>query len=363
MKIFMQTPFGKKKVLGNHTVSHMSYDSFLSNNKKAIDLIKSGFSGSSLYARLQNPYYLQKLYLNKDRNYFQFLHEFKDRYQDYNVIVMNPGVDLVHPEFLYRNFPNSLKCLHFIDDPHQTYNYGLPFSWAFDCATYISPSYSEDFEMSKLLKLAGFNKTKWFPHCITNINQPKYNLEDLEKQLLTRNNKVIYVGGFYTNKVKRLRILKNKLKNNMDIFGRYPFAGYSFPIISAFNGQLNMYRVRSITDAQREEYYSSYSIGLNMHLSEPSQETGNARLYELAYRGIAQVVDASKASLVDRIFKPEKEVLVYNSLSECVDQIRRLQSDEELRINIATNAYKRAITEYNYPNRLLNLFDWFKQLL
>ena len=137
--------------------------------------------------------------------------------------------------------------------------------------------------------------------------------------------------------------------------------------VSTLNGRPSIYRVRSLSDSERESHYARYSIGLNLHLSNPEKEIGreigNSRLYELAYRGVAQVVDASKASLVDMIFEPEKEILVYNSLSECVDQIRRLQSDEELRINIATNAYKRAITEYNYPNRLLDLFDWFKQLL
>ena len=104
---------------------------------------------------------------------------------------MNPGVDLVHPEFLYKNFPNAIKCLHFIDDPHGTYSYGLPFAWAFDCATYISPSYNEHFRMSEILKLAGFKKTKWVPHCNSNVLEPLHELQQFEEQQSLRNNKIV----------------------------------------------------------------------------------------------------------------------------------------------------------------------------
>ena len=87
----------------------------------------------------------------KDSEYFKFLSAFKERYSDFDVIFMNPGVDLVHPEYLIKNFPNAIKVLHFVDDPHASYSYGFPYSWAFDAATYISPSYSEDYSMEEIL--------------------------------------------------------------------------------------------------------------------------------------------------------------------------------------------------------------------
>ena len=147
----MQTPFGYNKSLEKNTISHISFYSYLSKKRKFKDIFLHGISGSSLFAKLQNPFNIQKMYIEKDKYYMNYLHEFKERYFDYDVIVMNPGVDLVHPEFLHKNFPNSLKCLHFIDDPHTTYSYSFPFSWVFDCATYISPSYSENYNMSEIL--------------------------------------------------------------------------------------------------------------------------------------------------------------------------------------------------------------------
>ena len=211
MKIFMQTPIDEIKIK-NHTISHIDYFNFLDKKTTISDKLRLGLSGSSLFGKLRNPEYINKLYLSNDPGYIKYLNEFKDRYHDFDVIVMNPGVDLVHPEFLYKNFSDSIKCLHFIDDPHTTYSYGLPFSWVFDCATYISPSYNFHFTMEEILKLAGFKKTKWMPHCVTNIDKPKYRIKELEKQLLARNNKAIYVGSYYSGKNQRLIHLKKSLK-------------------------------------------------------------------------------------------------------------------------------------------------------
>lgn len=148
MKIFIQTNKSEDYDFYGHTISHMNYENYLKYDKKIINYFKHGISGNSLFAKLRDPGFIQKLYQSHDQDYFNFLNEFKEKYKDYDVIVMNPGVDLVHPEYLHKYFKNSLKVLHFVDDPHSTYNYCLPYAWAFDAATYISPSYSKDFEMS-----------------------------------------------------------------------------------------------------------------------------------------------------------------------------------------------------------------------
>lgn len=341
----------------------MSYNGFLYNERGVFDLLKHGYLSSSLYAKLGNPYYIQKLYQEKDSGYMAYLSEFYNRFRDFDVIVMNPGIDLVHPEFLTLHFPNALKCLHFIDDPHMTYSYCLPFSWAFDCATYVSPSYSPEYTMTEILGHAGFKHRKWFPHCVTNNLPPEYTVDELSQQLRTRTKKAIYVGNFYTSKVKRLIKIKSELGDALDIYGRHPFGGLIFPFMSTFAGYPSLYRVRELLEAKREEFYSSYAIGLNMHLSVPSRETGNARLYELAYRGVAQVVDSSECSAARDIFTPEKEILLYENIDECIAQIKRLQRDDEFRISLALNAYIRATKEYSYEIVLAETCNWFKILL
>ena len=217
--------------------------------------------------------------------------------------------------------------------------------------------------MPEILKLAGFQRTKWVPHCISNFEDPPYDYDDLKSQLETRNGKIIYVGGFYSDKNNRLTSLKRKLGNKFDIYGRYPLNGHLLTLLSILDRKPLFYRVKPITEAQKEILYSKYSIGINMHLSSPSVEVGNARLYELAYRGVTQIVDFSNVSLVQKIFSPEKEILCYTNLDECIEQVYRLKNDNELRISLAINAYKKAIESYNYKKIMLELAEWFKQML
>jgi hypothetical protein len=362
MKLFMQLPSEVSPPEGV-IIDHLSYKGFLNDSRNIFDLLKHGYSSSSLYSRLCNPSYIQKLYHERDPGYFAFLNAFFERFRDFDVIVMNPGVDLVHPEFLVKKFPNTLKCMHCIDDPHLTYSYCLPYVWAFDCATYISPGYSDEFTMEGILTRAGFKHIKWVPHCVTNIKQPKYTADELQQQLSKRNNRVIYVGNYYTSKTKRLIQIKKELGDSLDIYGRYPFGGFSYTMLSTFSGSPTLYRVKTLTELERERCYDKYGIGLNMHLSNPSRETGNARVYELAYRGVAQVVDSSVHSLINNIFVPEKEILTYGNIKECVDQIKRLQHDKYLRISLAQSAYNRAVAEYQYKDVLSATCKWFTGLL
>ena len=357
-KIFIETPFLDETSFNGYLLSHLSYRDFFKKNRKISNIIKNGYSGSSLFSRFRNPELMQKMYLEKDSEYFKFLSAFKERYSDFDVIFMNPGVDLVHPEYLIKNFPNAIKVLHFVDDPHASYSYGFPYSWAFDAATYISPSYSEDYSMEEILNLVGFKNTKWFPLCSNNIGEPEYTLEELEAQLDQRNDKAVYIGNYYSKKNFRLAKLKKKLGKDLDIYGRFPLKGNSFWIDSVIRGIPTFYSPKTLTHQEREDVYKDYSIALNLHLSSPSLETGNARLYEVAYRGLAQVVDTSDFSLVSQIFQPDKEVLLYETEEECYQQIIRLQEDRKLRNDLAMAGYQRAIEEYRYEDNLKRILDW-----
>ena len=115
-----------------------------------------------------------------------------------------------------------------------------------------------------------------------------------------------------------------------------------------------------LTNYEREKVYENTAIGINMHLSHPAIETGNARTYELAYRGVAQVVDTSDVSLTKNIFEPNVEILTYENIDECVFKTKKLIEDDDLRTRIALAAYKKAITEYSQDKTMKNLINWFK---
>ena len=357
-KVFIQTPFEDETTFKEYQISHLSYSDFFKTKRNLSEIIRLGYSGSSLFWKFRNPEHIQKLYLEKDPEYFNFLYAFKEKFGDYDIIVMNPGVDLVHPEFLTQHFPNSIKCLHFVDDPHASYSYGFPYAWAFDAATYISPSFNWDFSMQQILRAVGFSKIKWFPLSVSNIDPPKYTKQELVDQIEKRNNKAVYIGNFYKSKNDRLLQIKKELGSTFDIFGKYPLRGYKFITEALLKGNLMPYQIKQLSERQREIIYQNYSIALNMHLSFPSLETGNARLYEVAYRGLAQVCDSSEFSLVSEIFEPDKEILLYTNHRECIEQIRRLQNNKNLRNEIAIAGYERSVNFYNYNKNLLETLDW-----
>ena len=363
MKIFIQNHIKEDHDFLGHTISHMDYENYLTYDKKLINYFKHGISGNSLFAKLRQPEFIQNLYQTKDKEYFRFLNKFREKYKDYDVIVMNPGVDLVHPEYLHKHFKNSLKVLHFIDDPHATYNYCLPYAWTFDAATYISPSYSQDFDMSRFLNLVGFKSTFWTPLSSSNINPSKWTINELEEQLRTRNKEAVYFGNFYSGKIERLITLKKKLKNKFKIYGKFPLKGLSFFLYSLLKKNPTMCLPSYLTNYEREKVYENTAIGINMHLSHPAIETGNARTYELAYRGVAQVVDTSDVSLIENIFEPNVEILTYENIDECVFKTKKLIEDDDLRTRIALAAYKKATEEYSYSKTFERLINWFKTII
>lgn len=360
MKIFMKNPVSDHFFFQDHTISHMKFEKFIYKKPNLKDYLLAGISHSSFAAKVTHPYYLHQLYIEKDKGYFKFLNLFYEKYKNYDVIVINPPTDLVHPEFLHKHFKNSFKVLNFVDDPHRTYSDYLPYSWAFDAATYISPSYSEDLTMEQFLKLAGFKLTLWSPLNWWNNNSPKWSISDLQKQLKTRDKKIIYMGNYYRDKMYRLITLKKELKNNFEIYGNYPLRGLSFFIISLLKKKPIFCLPKYVDKCQKDKIYASSAIGINMHLSHPSIETGNVRTYELAYNGVAQVVDNSQHSLINKIFEPEKEILTYENIEECVHQVKRLINDDDLRCTIALAGYKRAIKEYSYNKTLENLINFFQ---
>ena len=358
----MNTGFPDKMHIAGAEIHKTNYWSYFSEYISMVDRLKYGINRASLFCKLQNPGYIHQLYREKNSSYIKYLNDFKDKFEKFDVIVMNPGIDLVHPEFLHLNFKSAIKILHFIDDPHMTYSYGLPFSWAFDGATYISPSFIEYMNMATLLKMAGFKWTKWMPHCVTNLQSPYWKNEELADQLESRKEDAIYVGGYYKGKEDRLLKLKQSLGQKFDIFGRFPMHKQITFSTKLIFKNFKFYMVKSLTEKQRMMKYFNYKVGINMHLTIPSVETGNARLYELPFHGIAQVADVSQHSLVENIFEHEKEILLYRDTRECIDLTKMLLEDDKLRKSIALNGYKKTISHYTMHKVISDFVEFLRKL-
>lgn len=327
------------------------------------DLFLHGLSGSRAWFRASNPDTAQRLQLDRNRDYLQYLDEFYEIAKHCDIVQVNPGVDLIHPEFIRRNI-KAFKVIHAIDDPHRTYSYLTPFAWAYDAVSYISPTYKSGISMDEFLKAAGVTRRLWLPHCVSNYN--RLGTSELNERMAGITSRgdgdIVYVGGFYPAKHRVLtRIadgLRKRGKRNFRIYGRYPLWGYAGYIVGDGNATK---RVKSLSREEREQLYKKASIGINLHLTGGMHETGNARMYELAFRGVAQVCDGIENPGTHQIFSDKHEILLYSNVEDAIDKICQLIDDPQMRTNIARNALLRANDHYTMDASLDRLLSFSKE--
>ncbi len=82
-----------------------------------------------------------------------------------------------------------------------------------------------------------------------------------------------------------------------------------------------------------------------------SGSTPPPRVFEAAMAGTAQLADGNFPE-IRNYFKPETEIVIYNSYAECLDRIRRLLSRPDERRQLAQASQARAIKEHTYEDRM-----------
>ena len=81
MKIFYNIP--KYYIIDSHfKTDYLSYNGFLKNKTSFYEIIKHGLLSSKLHTKLTIPSFIQKLYIEKDKGYFNFLNEFHERFKE-----------------------------------------------------------------------------------------------------------------------------------------------------------------------------------------------------------------------------------------------------------------------------------------
>ena len=110
-----------------------------------------------------------------------------------------------------------------------------------------------------------------------------------------------------------------------------------------------------------EDYVRAYAgatVGVNIHQSldpDPTRDmrSCNARLFEAAAIGCAQVVDFRVD--LPRHFEDNSEILVFQSPSELKGLVKRALENNAYRERLAANARQRALREHTYMHRMATL--------
>lgn len=319
------------------------------------DLIAGGLNGYSHRRALSlGAAGVDRLYRDRDRAYMRMVSDFVDKFRDYDLIVMST-FNFLHPEILIRQLKKPIKVLGFIDDPHSTYQRGIPYLWAFDGAFHISPSYIDEMPFSEAIQRWTDKPTIWWPLVPMKLDRPKH---DDERFFRERDVDLVYIGNPTGSKVDRLISLKHRFGARIRIHGRWRFGGY-FGLLRGLLGKpVYPHRVTGVTHQQRTELYWRTKIGFNMHVSPERHESGNARMYELPAHGVLMVCDKGAADAHARVFAPDEEAVYYDCMDDAIERIDYYLRNEEERVRIAKRGFERYWREYTWEDNLLRFLNW-----
>ncbi len=292
--------------------------------------------------------------LERHKIYAKMLDDFVEKYANVDIIVAN-WFNPFHPEWLIKKFPNAVKIYGCIDDPVAIYQRRLNSLWAFDAAFYISPSYDKGLSMVEALELWGVSQSYWWP-LTTNKVCPDH-CQAINSSWNNRTSGVIYVGGLYGPKLDRLAELKQRLGKDFSIYGRWPLGGYAGFLGPLVGRNWLPYRVRTITQEERQQLYLRHKIGINMHFSE-CRETGNMRMYEVPFHGLMLLCNKAADGWHESIYKPGVEAVFYDDIEDAVDKATYYLKHDSEREKIARAGFERACKDYDADKCLEDFLDW-----
>lgn len=288
---------------------------------------------------------------NKTPWYMGLVEYFKEKYSDFDAIIMSTYCP-IHPEVI-ASMNKPIKILGFIDEPGSSYIRGVPYLWAFDGAFYISPSYDDFYCMKDQIRSWGCAKSYFWPLC-SNVDGFSTNNRFFENRSID----IAYVGNYYGSKVDRLIELKKHFGSRMALHGRWPMKGLIGLARPLIGKPVFPQIVHSLTNDERTALYLDTKIGFNMHLSLQPRETGNMRMYEVPSHGMMLLCDKAAKDMHNDIFESGKEAIYYDSIDEAIELAEYFISNDDKRIEIAAAGYSRSHSSFNNAENLKNFLDW-----
>ena len=223
------------------------------------------------------------------------------------------------------------------DDPDSSATCSFPFLQSADVIAHVGVNFNARQRIGDVFLERGAKRCIHFPIGFYEEMFPP--IPNVEEQLALRPYDLVYLG----------HVKRGKLENIMRAFPR--MIVHSRTLRLKHRLYLLAHTGRWITPFMGDvaELYRNCKIGINMHFTYgPS----NARCYQLAACGVAQVMDCPEG--VGAIFEPGKEVLSYASPDEAIAQIRLLEGNQTLCRTIALNGYRKAWSCYNRKTLFVN---------
>jgi spore maturation protein CgeB len=154
---------------------------------------------------------------------------------------------------------------------------------------------------------------------------------------------ISFVGTVSADHQQRIALLEAVAERyDLKLFGNIaPGLPASSPLHRCFQGEA--WGVEMYQALRRSR------ITLNSHIDMVGREAGNVRLFEATGVGTFLLTDFKDN--LHTLFDPEREVVAWRSIDDCIEKIERYLADDAARKEIAAAGQRRTLTAHNYRER------------
>ena len=193
-----------------------------------------------------------------------------------------------------------------------------------------------------------------------------------------KNYDLSFVGNLFPSHKQRYELIE-KLAKNVNISIWTPSLNsniYSLlksGVKSLVTGNITKYLEQEINMPLRYRYQgqafgkkmyeiiSQSKITLNNHIDDAKNEAANMRLFEATGVGTCLLTDW-KDNLPE-LFEPEKEVVTYKSLEECIEKVKWLLDHPQEREAIAKAGQARTLKDHTFAQRAIQLDEIIRKMI
>jgi spore maturation protein CgeB len=133
-----------------------------------------------------------------------------------------------------------------------------------------------------------------------------------------------------------------RLGQAVTMWGPPPAGWLNSPVLRQHTGEY-------VAEATKAQAFSSATVCLNT-VAIREGNSANCRCFEIAGCGGFQVME--HRPIVSEYFEPDREILLFRTLDELREQVRRGLTDATLNRNVREAAARRALGEHTYEHRL-----------
>lgn len=269
-------------------------------------------------------------------------------YEEFETLVHRLHADAIfvtncppyHPDYL-KGLP-VYKALFSTDDTVSTYTRNIPYLHAYHHVFYCIPAYSRDMDMHTKMQYCGMVNADWLPLGAFDF---EFDSSRSAAELFSgqRDIDIIYVGGFWWQKLDTLLQVRRTFGRRFKMYGFYQAKHNLYLNVRHRYGSW----IKPVSFQERVSLYQRARIGFNLHYNE--YMLGNQRLYHLPANGVMEISDCPQT--LNEVYKEGEEVISYSNTADLIDKLHYYLEHEDERAAIARRGYERTMRDYKFgPN-------------